>query len=37
VGAAAGGVVAHVTRPGHANMKQGALIVIRLDERLVVR
>ena len=37
VGAAAGGVVAHVTRPGHAEMDEGARIVIRLEERLVVR
>ena len=36
VGAAAGGAVAATTRSGHATLEQGARIVIRLDEALVV-
>jgi len=37
VGAAAGGVVAHVTRPGHAELDDGARLLIRLDQPLVLR
>jgi hypothetical protein len=36
VGAAAGGAVAATTRSGHATLEQGARVVIRLDEALVV-